>query len=70
MKYMILLTRKVEDHLKGILPNKFGLIFDSRSINSTNYTAIFACYCPNGHNSYPLLAFSPLLDETSHSAEK
>ena len=68
MKYMNLLTRKLEDHLKGTLPNKFGLIFDSWSINATNYTAIFACYCPNGQNSYPLLAFSPLLDETSHSA--
>ena len=57
MEYMNLLTRKLEDHSIGILPNKFGLIFDSWSINATNYTALFACYCPNGQNPYPLLAF-------------
>ena len=43
MKYMNLLTRKLEDQLKGILPNKFGINLDSWSINATNYTAIFAC---------------------------
>ena len=39
MKYMNLLPRKL-DHSKGILPNEFGQIFISWSINATNYAAI------------------------------
>ena len=48
LKYLNLLTRKLETHLQGTLPNKFGLIFDSWSIFATNYTSIFTCYCPKG----------------------
>ena len=59
------LTKLLENEVRASLPSCFGLIIDAWSHNSTSYFGV-ASYRVN--NVYPLLSFSPILDETSHSA--
>ena len=65
MKYMNMVTVKVENEITKDLPTKFGLIIDGWSSGTTHYLAVFACYPSNS----PLLAFSPLLNEEDLNAE-
>ena len=71
MKYLQLVTKKVETEIQCILPEKFGLFVDgwTASGSGTHYLAIFAVY-PRSGKTIPgtiRLAFSPLLDDTDFS---
>jgi hypothetical protein len=70
MKYMELLVIEVEERIKKDLPDKFALVFDGWSEDSTHFIGIFAVYFDKvkGGNMRHLLAFTPLLDETDLSA--
>jgi hypothetical protein len=69
IKYLEAVSKQVELKLKHELPNKFGLVFDGWSDDDVHYVALFACYrTKEGKTALPLLAFAPLLDETSFSA--
>ena len=65
MKYMDLVTKRVEEDIGKSQPTTYGLIIDGWSSGSTHYLSIFAC-SPRG---CPLLAFSPLLNEEDLNAE-
>lgn len=72
-KYLKLLTKLVEKKIKSQLPDKFCLTFDGWSHQGTYFIALFATFsCAKSSNGYKaqLLGFSPLLDETSHSANE
>ena len=64
-KYMELLWMEVELKIKEILQEKFAIIFDGWSEDSTHFLGIYA-KDPKGQY---LLAFTPLYDETDLSAE-
>lgn len=53
MKYMELITRKMESSLRQGLPGKFGLIFDGWTEGNDHYIALFVCYTSGTY----LLAF-------------
>jgi hypothetical protein len=69
MKYLGLVAAKVEKSISRKLPSKFGLVIDGWSDSSVHYVGLFACFHSiNDVPQYPLLAFSPLLDESDLSA--
>ena len=70
-KYMHLLTNKVEKVIARDLPDKFALITDGWTSGSTHFLGVVACY-PSHDQDFEtaLLAFSPLLDETSQSSSE
>jgi len=70
MKYMDLLTTKVEEKVKLILPDKLCLVFDGWSSGSTHYVGIFATFPAENERKYEkvLIGFSPLEDETNQTA--
>ncbi len=68
MKYMELLSNEVESKIKEELPEKFGLVFDAWTEGSTHYVAIFATYGHKQEAQFPLLSFSPLINEEDLSA--
>ena len=70
-KYMHLLTNKVEKVIARELPDKFVLIVDGWTSGSTHFLGVVACY-PSHDQDFEtaLLAFSPLLDETSQSSSE
>ena len=68
-KYMHLLTKKVEQEIIKAMPEKIALIVDGWTSGSTHYLGVMASFCDMDQNvEVPLLAFSPLIDETSQSA--
>jgi hypothetical protein len=69
-KYMELLVVEVEHRIKKEIPDKFAIVFDGWSEDSTHFIGIFVSYLteeklPKRH----LLAFTPLLDESDLSAD-
>lgn len=68
-KYLFKLTAKTEKIIALSLPDSFGIIIDGWTDGSTHYVAVFACFSVEDKPSYPLLAISPLFDETNMGAE-
>ena len=71
MRYLQLLTKKVERKVEESLPQTFGLVIDgwSEGGTGTHYMAVFAAFQNKDLKPQALLmAFSPLLDETDFSA--
>ena len=69
MKYMNLVTKKVERKISDELPEKFALVIDGWTKNSNHFLAIFAVWANSSNvKCSALLGFSPLLDETSLDA--
>ena len=69
-KYMEIVTKEVKVVIKTKLLNRFVLVIDGWSKNSTHFVGVFASYsCENnlGYES-ALLLFSSLLTETSFNA--
>ena len=67
MKYMDLLVVEVEERIKKDLPQKFAVVFDGWSEDSTHFIGIFAVFISDEaerRKTRHLLAFTPLLDET------
>jgi hypothetical protein len=63
-------TAQVTEKITNALPEKFGLVFDGwTSPDKTHYVGMFAIYNKDDQVCRPLLAISPLLDETDQSAE-
>ena len=73
MKYMDLITKRVEKSIQEILPPKFGIIIDgwTESGTATNYLAVFGAIPQKRgrERTEPLLACSPLSDEADFLAE-
>ena len=69
-KYLHLTATTVEKRIARELPESFAVMIDSWTTGSTHFLGAVACYpCPSKDYETALLAFSPLLDETSQSAE-
>ena len=70
-KYLKAVAQVVEDNTKEILPEKFALVFDCWSEDSTHFLAIFARFPSNDAKGFKniLLSFSPFEDETNFSAQ-
>ena len=70
-KYLHLTGTTVEKRKARELPESFAVMVDGWTTGSTRFLGVVACYpCPSKDYETALLAFSPLLDETSHSAEQ
>ncbi|XP_036367828.1 uncharacterized protein LOC118767407 [Octopus sinensis] len=69
-KYMEKLTQEVEKKISDELPSKFLLVIDGWTKGSTHFIGLFASYSCNYQNDYctVLLAFSPMVSETSITA--
>ena len=69
-KYMHMVTKKVEEEIARSLPEKFCILLDGWTYNSTHYVGVFASYSSTDANGYQtaLLTFSPLLSELSLTA--
>ena len=67
---MDLSTRKVENKVKEILPDKFALVIDGWTKNSTHFVAILANFHAETKVGFEqiMLAFSPMVSETSFRA--
>ena len=61
-------TKKVEEHITRILPNKFALIFDGWGSGDTHFVGVFVTFMEKEAKKLYLLAMSPMEDETSQSA--
>ena len=70
MKIMDLTTRKVENKIKEVLPDKFALVIDGWTKNSTHFVAIFVSFHADTKVGFEqvMLAFSPMNSETSFRA--
>lgn len=70
-KYMEIVVRHVEMKIAKALPERFAIIFDGWSENSTHFVALFASY-PDSTSllgfTTVLLAFSPMGTETEFTA--
>ena len=70
MKYIKLITERVEKKVADSLPSQFGIIIDGWKEGTTHYIALFASFADNaGVGQYPLLAIAPPFDETTYTAE-
>ena len=67
-KYMQLLTKALEEKISGLLPNKFGQVFDGWSNGGVHYIATFATFDRQPKDKPILLAFSPMDDEQDLTA--
>ena len=69
-KYLLLVSKAVEEKVAQDLPVSFGIVFDGWTDHSTHYVAIFASYSKKNvaEPRNTLLAIAPLLDEESMSA--
>ena len=69
-KYMDLTTKQVEIKIREEMPMKIGLMLDGwcDMSTSTYFLGIFACYATKQGSKFPLIAFSPLLNEEDHTA--
>lgn len=71
-KYMPKVTKYVEGKVSHILPDKFALVFDSRSVGSRYMMAVFASFPCKYDKEYDLfvLSFPTFKNKTSHTACK
>lgn len=69
-KYILSLVPLVEKRIKGILPEKFGIMFDGWTDSSVHYVALFATFVCDGSYNEVLLSCSPLLNESDLSADE
>ena len=67
-KYMQLLTKALEEKISGLLPDKFGQVFDGWSNGGVHYIATFAMFDGQPEDKPILLAFSPVDDEQDLTA--
>ena len=65
MKYLGLVSRKTEEAIAKAVPTNFALLYDGWSSASTHYFGIMASFPKDQGHEIALLAFSPLLDETT-----
>lgn len=72
LKYMELVTKKVEKKIAKELPDKFAIVIDGWSEAGCYYLGTYASFPANNSLGYKtrLLSFSPLEDETTHSADQ
>lgn len=63
-------SRYIEERIKASLPPSFGIIFDGWSEAGTHFLAMFASFYNQIVGCYPLLAMSPLLDESPFTADE
>ena len=68
--YILSLVPLVEENVKTLLPDKFGLMFDGWSDSTVHYVALFATYIHDGTYCETLLSCSPLLEETELTADQ
>ncbi|KAI8894701.1 hypothetical protein BC833DRAFT_603924 [Globomyces pollinis-pini] len=69
MKYIPLITDKVEKKIADSLPDQFGIIIDGWNEDSTYHIALFANFDGHEVGPYPLLAIAPPIDETDFTIE-
>jgi hypothetical protein len=72
IRQMHLLSKRVEQKIQRVLPNKFALVFDGWTDSSKHFTAVFATFPDETKSmSYQriLLSFSPYENEGNLSAE-
>ncbi len=71
MKYIDLLTTRVEQNVTAMLPSRFALVFDGWTVGDSHYVALFATFPAETTNGYDklLLAFSPFDFETSQDSD-
>ena len=62
------ITKKIEEHISKILPNKFALIFDGWSSGDSHYVGVFVTFMEKNVRKQFLIAMSPMEDETTQSA--
>lgn len=72
VKYLGLLTQRVESKIRAALPDLFSIAFDGWTEGGTHYLAIFAVVPANNENGYStyLLGFSPFENEQSQDSEQ
>ena len=70
-KYMDRVTKRVEQKISSLLPEKFSIVLDGWTKKSTHFVAVFAVYPVDTELGYEsvLLGFSPLLCETNFGAK-
>jgi hypothetical protein len=69
LKYLNKLSDEVKNIIKKMLSAKFGLMFDCWSDETGGrYIGLFACF-EISENKFPLLALSPLKDDTSFDVQ-
>ena len=71
-KYLERVTKAVETKIENELPEKFALIIDGWTKNSTHFVGVFASFPASNENGYEtvLLAFSPMFSETTFDASE
>ena len=67
-KYMQALTKALEVKIAGLLPDRFGQVFDGWSNGGVHYIATFAAFHGQPEDKPILLAFSPVDDEQDLTA--
>ena len=70
IKYMKVLTKRVEQKLNNLLPYTIVLVIDGWSKNSTHFVVVFASFKSRNEHGYQmiLLAFSPMIGEMRFGA--
>ncbi len=66
---MDLITIEVEKSISKIIADKFSLVIDDWSKNSTHFLGIFASFLNNNKPKTVLLSFTPLLLESNLNAQ-
>ncbi|KAG2825821.1 hypothetical protein PC111_g9229 [Phytophthora cactorum] len=64
-EYMALLTKTLERYIAGIIPKKFGIVWDGCTFRSEHYMAIFWVFRHDGKMEKILLPMAPLVVTTS-----
>lgn len=69
-KYIVLVTKKVEEKISLLLPSKFAIVIDGWTSHSTHFVGMFATFPSENTNGYEkfLLAFSPMGTEMEFTA--
>ena len=71
VSYMSKVTTAVESKITNSLPSQFGIMVDgwSEMSTSTHYIGVYTVYAKDGKRISVMLAFAPLIDETTMSAD-
>ena len=71
VSYMSKVTTAVESKITNSLPSQFGIMVDgwSEMSTSTHYIGVYAVYAKDGKRISVMLAFAPLIDETTMTAD-
>lgn len=67
-KYLRLVDLEIEKTLKNELPQRFGLLIDGWTEETTHYYGLFAAYAKGTVNYQRFLTISPPFDETEYGA--